>query len=300
MMDTESTVLNSFRMPTKYTWDCRIERAESLAETGMPARLILAFYAEVLKWQYDLFKQIGAASRNRPLTGSFEVDHPLFVHRFGSLLDLARLKGSESLAAQAEDLAVGIERWTEVLTGYWNGEAAPESVFFARACLQPYLELLANTQTLPFDSQLAIVNATAQTALTEDPQPHRFCPFCGRKPQVAFLSSDTSMPGILEGSAEGGHRFLMCGDCLTVWPFLRIACVSCDEIDPRKLPYYSAKDSPNIRVDCCDACKVYIKSIDLTKDNRSVPFVDELAAIPLDLWAQDQGYRKIQLNLAGM
>jgi formate dehydrogenase accessory protein FdhE len=287
-------------MPTKYTWDCRIERAEKLAETEIPSRSILVFYAEVLKWQHDLFKQIGADARNRPLTGSFEVDHPLFFHQLGSLLDLARQKGSEILAAQAEELAAERECWKEVLTGYWNGEAASERVFFARACLQPYLELLANTQTHPFDSQLVIVNATDQTALTEQPQPHRLCPFCGRKPQVAFLSSDTPMPGILEGSAEGGHRVLMCGDCLTVWPFLRIACVSCAEMDPHKLPYYSTKDSPNIRVDCCDACKRYIKSVDLTKDNRSVPPVDELAAIPLDLWAQDQGYRKIQPNLAGI
>lgn len=287
-------------MPTKYTWACRIERAENLAETGMPSRSILVFYAEVLKWQHDLFKQIGAASRNRPLTGSFEVDHPLFLPQFGSLLDLARQKGSELLAAQAEELADDRGCWKEVLSGYWNGEAASEQVFFGRACLQPYLELLATTQTLPFDSQLAIVNATAHAALTEEPQPHRVCPFCGRKPQVAFLSSDTSMPGILEGSAEGGHRFLMCGDCLTVWPFLRIACVSCSEMDPRKLPYYSAKDFPNVRVDCCDACKLYIKSIDLTKDNRLVPPVDELAAIPLDLWARDQGYGKVHPNLAGM
>lgn len=287
-------------MPTKYSWDCRIERAEYLAEAGMPSRSILMFYAEVLKWQQNLFKQIGAASRNRPLTGSFEADHPLLLNRFGSLLDLARQKGSGALAGQAEELAAEKECWREMLAAYWNGESLPEQAFFARACLQPYLELLANTQTLPFDSQLVIVSATARTALTEEPQPHRVCPFCGRKPQVAFLSSDTSLPGIMEGSAEGGHRFLMCGDCLTVWPFLRIACVSCSEIDPHKLPYYSAKDSKNVRVDCCDACKLYIKSIDLTKDNRSVPPVDELAAIPLDLWARDQGYRKVQPNLAGM
>jgi FdhE protein len=55
-----------------------------------------------------------------------------------------------------------------------------------------------------------------------------------------------------------------------------------------------------MRVECCDTCRRYLKSIDLTKDARLVPLVDELAAIPLDLWALEQGYRKIQPNLAGM
>ena len=55
-----------------------------------------------------------------------------------------------------------------------------------------------------------------------------------------------------------------------------------------------------MRVECCDTCRRYLKSIDLTKDARPVPPVDELAAIPLDLWAREQGYRKIQPNLAGM
>ncbi|MFI5176266.1 MAG: formate dehydrogenase accessory protein FdhE [Terriglobia bacterium] len=292
--------MTSCLMPIKYTWDCRIQRAENLAKPETPSGKILMFYIEILKWQHDAFKRLAEASRNRPLTGSFEVDHPLFLDHFDSLLELARRKGSQALIAQAEDLIVENAGWKEKLAGYWNGEMNSDQDLFARAALQPYLELLATSQILPFDSNLLIANATDQTAITEEPQPHRMCPFCGRKPQVAFLSNDTSMPGLLEGSAEGGRRFLMCGDCLTLWPFLRIACVSCSEQDPHKLPYYQAEELPYVRVDCCDACKCYIKTIDLTKDNRAVPPVDELAAIPLDLWAQDHGYTKIHPNLAGM
>lgn len=92
----------------------------------------------------------------------------------------------------------------------------------------------------------------------------------------------------------------MCGDCLTIWAYQRIACANCLEQDPHQLPYYAADALPHIRVECCDSCKHYLKSIDLTKDSRPVPTVDELAALPLDLWAREQGYRKIQPNLAGM
>ena len=33
------------------------------------------------------------------------------------------------------------------------------------------------------------------------------------------------------------------------------------------------------------------------KNGLAVPVVDEIAAIPLDLWAQGRGYSKLQVNL---
>jgi formate dehydrogenase maturation protein FdhE len=35
----------------------------------------------------------------------------------------------------------------------------------------------------------------------------------------------------------------------------------------------------------------------MTKSGRAEPVVDEIAAIPLDLWAAERGYTKLQLNL---
>jgi formate dehydrogenase maturation protein FdhE len=40
-----------------------------------------------------------------------------------------------------------------------------------------------------------------------------------------------------------------------------------------------------------------LKTVDLTKDGLAVPLVDEIAAIPLDLWAQEHGYTKLKTNL---
>lgn len=276
-------------MIAKYSWEDRIERARQLAATLPHAGEILAFYAEILEWQRGLFDFLAA----RSVSGAFESDHPLLLERFGSLLELVTERGSEALAAQADDLAARPESWRELLAAYWNGAPNGELVFFARVCLQPYLELLARAGTPPFDSQ---INAFA----AEEAPAGRSCPFCGRNPQLAFLAADVSVSSSLEGSMEGGRRFLMCGDCLSSWPFLRIACPSCLESDPHKLAYFSAADAPVMRVEGCDTCRRYLKSIDLTKDARPVPPVDELAAIPLDLWAREQGYQKIQANLAGI
>src|SRR5438128_1229431 len=138
-------------MTTKYTWQRRIERAEQLAQSVGHARQILAFYLEVLKWQHETFTHLASTSQNQPFTGSFEIDHPILLDHFGSLLDLAKGQGSEALEAQAEELAAGSHSWKDLLAASWHGELAPNQNFFARVCLQPYLELLANTNILPFD-----------------------------------------------------------------------------------------------------------------------------------------------------
>ena len=63
---------------------------------------------------------------------------------------------------------------------------------------------------------------------------------------------------------------------------------------------YLASDFEHVRVEACDRCKTYIKSVDLTRDGRAVPLVDELATVPLNIWAEDHGYMKFETNLLGM
>jgi formate dehydrogenase maturation protein FdhE len=42
-----------------------------------------------------------------------------------------------------------------------------------------------------------------------------------------------------------------------------------------------------------------LKSVDLTVEGLAVPVVDEIATAPLDLWALDRGYKKLQQNVMG-
>jgi hypothetical protein len=50
----------------------------------------------------------------------------------------------------------------------------------------------------------------------------------------------------------------------------------------------------------CDTCQMYTKSVNLTKDGFAVPEVDEIATVALDVWADENGYSKIEQNLLGM
>jgi formate dehydrogenase maturation protein FdhE len=70
-------------------------------------------------------------------------------------------------------------------------------------------------------------------------------------------------------------------------------CPACGEESVDKLPVYVAEELSHIRVEACE-------TIDLTKDGRAVPVVDELAAIPLSLWAAENRYKKLSTNLLGI
>jgi formate dehydrogenase maturation protein FdhE len=53
-------------------------------------------------------------------------------------------------------------------------------------------------------------------------------------------------------------------------------------------------------VDACDTCGGYLLTVDLRRAPGAVPIVDELAAMPLDLYAREQGKHKLVPNLMGM
>lgn len=74
-------------------------------------------------------------------------------------------------------------------------------------------------------------------------------------------------------------------------------CPGCGEEDHAKLPVYVAEEMKHVRVEACDSCKTYIKTVNMTTQGRAEPIVDEMAAVPLDVWAQSRGYAKLQANL---
>jgi formate dehydrogenase maturation protein FdhE len=79
-----------------------------------------------------------------------------------------------------------------------------------------------------------------------------------------------------------------------------MTCASCGEPSGARLPIFQEREQfPHVRVDGCKSCNRYLLTVDLRRDPRAVPMVDELAALPLDLYAIDQGLMKITPNLLG-
>jgi FdhE protein len=118
------------------------------------------------------------------------------------------------------------------------------------------------------------------------------CPFCGGSPWIAARRSGSE--------ADGAERILGCCLCGGEWPFTRIRCPSCLQEDPEKLPSFRSETYPTVRIEGCEACRGYVKSIDLTLDGRAIPEVDDLVSVGMDLWAAQEGFRRIEPGLAGI
>ena len=118
------------------------------------------------------------------------------------------------------------------------------------------------------------------------------CNFCGGVPWMASLSGGAEL--------QGAARMLHCGTCWQSWQVSRIRCPACGEQDPPKLPAFSEAAHPGVRIEACDTCKGYLKSIDRSTDARRIPEVDDLASLAMDLWAMEQGYERLEPGLAGL
>lgn len=255
----------------------RIARAEELATQYPLAAEMLRFFVPVARFQDESYCSAEKALKTQEQSVSFA--QPLatgVVERFPGFLALVEEIGPGPVAAAARELRNGTaDAHRELLNAFWIRAGAPgsgdgDTEFFARAFLQPYAEFVRE-------------RAGKQQ---KEPTPC-LCPFCSRRPGV----------GVLRPLGDGGQRSLVCSFCLGEWEFRRIVCPGCGEEDHSKLPVYTAEEFAHVRVECCDRCRQYIKTVDLTRNGLADPVVDEIASIPLDLWAQQHGYAKLQVNL---
>jgi FdhE protein len=257
-------------------WQPRIRRAELLAADHSFAAEILGFYIQVARFQEGLYQRIERGGNREGGGRDAAAPDPKLLVSFPSFLSLVEEKAPAPLAQVARSLSSSSSNsWSELLQHSWtnlDSPASPEE-FVALAFLQPYAEYVRSRAQMQLEGYTLAL-----------------CPFCNRKPGL----------GVLRQQGDGGRRSLLCGLCLTEWEFRRIICPGCGEENHAKLPVYTAESFPHIRVECCDSCRIYIKSVDLTKNGLADPLVDELTSVPLDLWAQERGYAKLRPNLLGM
>ena len=248
------------------TWsiDARIRRAAELRSRYPAAADLLAFYRELALFQKPIFEA---------LRSKHETDLRTLAAYFVPLLELVARCGPEGLADKGKG-SLNLE----LLQAAWEDGGAHTPVsdpylrFFTRVLLQPYAEYLASRGDVSSEG----AGAT--------------CPFCNARP----------VAGVLRGEGDGAKRWLLCSLCSSEWVFRRVLCPGCGEENKDKLPIYTAPEFKAVRVDACDACQTYLKSVDLTKDGHAVPAVDEIATVALNIWAEEHGYLKLETNLLGM
>lgn len=259
------------------SWESRIDRAEHLANNDESVEDILKFYSALLREQKKIYDYLTSNVDLLP-TGSFEEDLKSILGLMPEFLRAVESTGPPPLADEARNLLSATENdLTRILIKQWRNPN--DTNFFAKAFIQPYAQRLAESNIQPEDKAIS----------TRDVH----CPFCGGAPQLSFLvNPDTG--------GDTGNRDLLCSICLSSWSFRRVVCANCNEENPEKIGYYQSPEYDHVRIEACDTCKHYLKGIDLTKSGHAIPLIDEVAAAPLDLWAQQHGYTKIELNLIGL
>jgi len=120
------------------------------------------------------------------------------------------------------------------------------------------------------------------------PHEHGHCPLCGSLPLISLLRD------------KEGKRFGVCTFCGHQHRLRRIGCAYCDEGDQNKLKLFRVAEYPGVRVDVCETCKMYIKTLDFRElDQKSLPALDDMASVALDVLAQQQGYKRPTLSAWG-
>jgi len=252
-------------------WDQRIRRADELAAEHPFAAEVLRFYSHVTRFQKDLYAGMAGVGN----------DLSLVSPRFPDFLNHIAAVAPEPMAQCARELRqCEPSHWRDTLDSFWRDasrfqpEPGRAAELLASMFLQPYAEYLAdnNSEQMPGSETFGT------------------CPFCRARP----------IAGVLRQEGDGGKRSLICSLCATEWENGRMVCAACGEQDVEKLAVYTAEQFPHVRVEACDTCRYYIKTVDLTKNGKAVPVVDELATIPLNLWAQEHAYVKLRANLLGI
>jgi FdhE protein len=269
-------------VPPRPSFAQRIQRAHDLTERFPAAAEVLSFYAKLAFYQQHVFESLkkvtsatahGNSIERWPLLLEYAL--PLFREFTRSVIGIAppALRERAVILSDSDH-----ETYSELLTAFWNGglEHSPDATAdpsLVLSFLQPYAEWLAQ-------SGHSIAAPTS----------HATCPVCASEPICS----------VLRDRGHGAGRSLICSLCMNEWSYLRVACPACGEDRFESLAVYTTDAAPQVRIDACDTCHHYLKAIDMTKDGLAVPVVDELAALAMDLWAREKGYRKLTTNLAGL
>ena len=107
-----------------------------------------------------------------------------------------------------------------------------------------------------------------------------YCPICGSLPLLSLLKQ------------EERKRYLLCSYCGYQWRTDRLICPFCNNKDQESLHYFYGEGEEAHRIDLCEKCHQYIKTIDTGRIENGDPLLEDLATLHLDLLASKKGYKR--------
>jgi FdhE protein len=107
-----------------------------------------------------------------------------------------------------------------------------------------------------------------------------YCPVCGSSPLMSGLRGE-------------GQRYFLCSFCGFLWPGERIKCPFCENRNQKKLHYFYEEGCEAYRVDLCDNCKQYVKTVDARKLGYEPDLnLEDITTVHLDILASQKGFKR--------
>lgn len=275
----------------EYTPDLVRLAAEGILAARPAYRELIAFYGHIFAAQEEvrprlrlnpipLSEDLIRIKRREqlPLVMAAEMvfDSQASEHLLSELCRIAVDCGSE-LAGAARMLSDRAEKATALFGPFLK---AQESVVIAGA-EEMGIEPKALAFFLYHALRPSLCGCAAQLAGYLEPSPsgeQGYCPVCGSSPAIAWLEGE-------------GQRYLFCSFCWHKWPLNRALCPFCSSRNQEGLFYLYSEEEKEYRVDACQSCRKYIKTVDSRVLNRcAYPALEQVASLHLDLKAAEAGY----------
>ena len=274
------------------------ERARQLKEKRPGYGALLDFYVTVKEAQAESRPSVRVDSvkvnKNRKglpveegfsLVGKedFPIDMEASIALFRSLCRLGSA-ANPHFASQAEKIGQALVDNELDLKELVTGGGREQAIGLAaadRGLDRQVLSFLIRNSTWP-----SIEAVREQLRCELDPETWRknCCPVCGSLPTLSLLRGD------------GGMRYSVCSWCGCQWRVDRLSCSVCSIKEQGSLHYFTGEGEDACRIDLCDACRHYIKTIDCRSLEECHPVLEDLATLHLDVLAAQKGYRRAVPN----
>ncbi len=260
---------------------------ESQEQPGCPVDGPAGRYRELLDIEDEIAASIAVAPclaqdavHDRLMAGvpllSFDDFFPVWSQAQAALQRVIKWAAREGANPKDENEWAGVEinapLFRELAIAWYSGgvpgslawsQTTAELIAVVGASLKPFLKVRSK-----------LLAPMVEQALWR--RPH--CPVCGGRPDFGYLDR------------EQGNRWLLCSRCDAEWLFQRLECPYCGMRDQTKLAYLT-DDAGLYRLYVCDACRTYLKLIDMrnSKSNVRLP-LERYLTIDLDRQAIVNSY----------
>ncbi len=222
--------------------------------------------------------------------GDFSIDPHLAGRLFRSLCRIAKGE-NEKLKAEVGKIERAVRRKEIDLEVCLVKAVGGERDYLSRIAAdkgidQGVMNFLLHTTIKPF---VEVMASHLKDKVDGDLWDKGICPICGSEPLM----------GELRG--EEGIRIWACSFCGHQWKGKRLMCPFCENTEHRTLRYFYTEKEKAYRIDICDKCKRYIKTVDSRQLSEEIFLpVEDIGTLHLDILAANKGFKREAFDFLGI